>query len=157
MGASWADLKTNDKATWYRAATPRPGNGAPQNNPMSENAASVNDDLQQLGVITGQTGLQNVKVYLEYYKSDLFDDLAGISSNLAGRAQWLKECGDPTKPTVAPTPITTDLFFDEDPIATDLATADSAIFRVLVRWDSCVTNYKPNLPRWHELVFSRRQ
>jgi prepilin-type N-terminal cleavage/methylation domain-containing protein len=76
----------------------------PMNPPLMENVPTSDPnyatrDLMALGLETQLTGLNGLRIYLEYYNVNLFSDLANLAalpSPPSPHAAWVCEVGDPT-------------------------------------------------------------
>jgi len=164
MGATFAQLGQSIAPTiqadqnawsWQRRATPLPAAAAiafgqvtggiawttPVNPPMAEYGSAAQyatQDLVQLGIEGSQSGISNLRVYVEYYSMNIMNDLlayqiAAIASPAAAMTQrtaWMAEVGNiyatdpttstPTFPTSCiPTPyLGANIFFPESATGT---------------------------------------
>lgn len=172
MGANWNSLgqdvalQTDHNAwSWHRRATAMPAGfwvlgqkKSPVNLPLEENPspADANRNLISLGLVSGQTGIKNLKVYLEYYQMDVAGNVMenvrnSVINGKTPREAWAIECGDPVMGT-APT-TTTNIFVPESVLDMNLSRINPAVvMRVLIKWDPITGG-----TRWHELVLARRK
>jgi prepilin-type N-terminal cleavage/methylation domain-containing protein len=110
----------------------------------SGDTGSVND-LQALKLVDGPTGIANLKIYVEYYRASVFDDLFTASGGTAPFDLWKARTDGATATSLYAFPSQLGLF--------GLARDEALIVRVLMTWDSVLGG--PHAP--YELVFMRRK
>ncbi len=169
QGARWDDLgkdvaeyPNRNAWSWHRRATNQlayvSATGAPVVPPMTERAARDVDDLIKLGILTEPSGMNDLRVYLEYYQMSLIDSINETllsASTKNSRQVWLEAVGNPQLNVSPSGPTATDrnVFLPEDPSEINIGQVDGAIMmRVIISWSSVVGG-----THWHEVVVARRK
>jgi prepilin-type N-terminal cleavage/methylation domain-containing protein len=175
QGGTWANLgQTIEPWSWHRREVPRPGRPAPVVPPLTEtdttamviNGQSVQvNNLVALGILAAPTGLRNLKVYLEYYRSDAVSAAGG--EMVLRPATTYDGTAHPALifPWRASTATDADMGFPENPdaaaadhinLAIDPLTGtqnnDAVIVRIAVQWE-----VEPGDIRTHQVLVARRQ
>jgi hypothetical protein len=127
---------------------------SPVNLPMEENPSPADNtrNLISLGLVSGQTGILGLKVYLEYYDMGIMETVRNaITGGSTPRDAWITMCGNVLS-GASPT-TTSNIFIPESTANMDLSKISPAVvMRVLIKWDACTGG-----TRWHELVLARRK
>lgn len=111
--------------------------------PMTDASGTPDQhNLISLGLLSGVSGLQNLKVYLEYYDGTALDALFANASPATQASAWT---------TLAST--SGGAILSEDATAFDLSQVKTAvIMRVLIRWTSSLGG-----TRQQEIILARRK
>jgi prepilin-type N-terminal cleavage/methylation domain-containing protein len=147
--------------SWHRRATGRLASQTPVNPPLTETAAvTTNSNLIGVGLLAQPSGIDDLKVYLEYYRSTVLD--AVFSARTAAIAPTASAPSGAASAPNAPseewaklmtTATNDDHIMPESPTEMDLSTETRAlVVRVIVTWNS-----HSGGGRRYELVFARRK
>ena len=130
QGTTWQDIgSATDPWSWHRREST-----TAVNPPLTIGAGNPDHDLLATGLLAAQPGLRNLRVYLEYYTSD-------ITAVVHDPREWQTASQDPAY--VLPEAVG-DLDLRE--------VEDAIVMRVVVRWDSIIGS-EQSLP----LTFARRK
>ncbi len=130
--------------SWHRRKKPLSATPLP---PLSEDPlAAPENHLQQVGLIKQPTGIRDLKVYVEYYTSDLLNTVFAVAGSEGPFNEWEKQ-------STAATGADLSYILPEDPASFDLSRERRAlVVRLLVSWTSSAGG-----ERQHQLVFARRK
>ena len=132
QGAAWHRLGTrSDPWSWHRRETPHPTQGNP---PLTEDDLDPDHNLVDAGLLSGPSGLDNLRVFVEYYDMEIMDSSSSLSSwrNNMQNAQFI---------------------YPESPdVLTLTEVTDAVVFRILVVWDGL-----GEVPHRHEITLARRR
>jgi prepilin-type N-terminal cleavage/methylation domain-containing protein len=129
--------------SWHRRANPRQPGVLPLNPPMTQEAAEPENNLITQKLLGQKTGIDGLKVYLEYYRMSALEQQLVASDPYA---TW--------KAIAVPTDLSAEPFiYPESPAEFDLAqTSDALVVRIYVLWNSVLGG-----TRQHEVILSRRK
>lgn len=130
--------------SWHRRRKPLSATALP---PLSEDpAVAAEHHLQKVGLIRQPTGIRNLKLYVEYYTSDLLTQVFTASGVNGPFDEWEKQSSAATGADLS-------YILSEDPETFDLSKERRAlVVRLLVTWTSSAGG-----ERQHQLVFARRK
>lgn len=160
QGSLWDDLGKDNPTipgrnewSWHRRATKQLAYS-----PTMVNAPMTDKELIETGIISQQSGIPGLQVYLEYYQTKVMDTLANtlsINPKADPRKVWKDLVGDP-ETGASPTGTSSkdaEIYLPEQMSMINLGKLDpSVIMRVLVRWEPTIGGV-----RWHEVVIARRR
>ena len=168
QGAAWDTLGKDVPSfadrnawSWHRRATAQYAYPSGMNGFMSENNSDPTKDLKTLGLITSSTGVADIHVYLEYFKSLMLDHYNTLLSTVPNpRIAWGVECGNPitgARPSNATDINDSNVWLPEavtGPASLDLSILPFRVVvaRILISWTSVAGG-----TRWFELDVTRRQ
>ncbi|HYE04460.1 MAG TPA: hypothetical protein VEL07_02960 [Planctomycetota bacterium] len=135
QGASWHSLgQTAQPWSWHRR------DDAAALNPPLTDAGDPASSLQALGILDGPSGLAGLRVHVEYYAMELFQN---------GDAAWMVADGRQFRTRLADA----SLRLEQDHAVINLREqSDAIVVRIVLRWDDNVGG-----TRRHELTFARRR
>ncbi len=136
QGASWHSLgQTAQPWSWHRR-----DDAAALNPPLTDDNADPASSLQALGILDGSSGLAGLRVYVEYYAMELFQN---------GDATWMVTDGRQFRARLTDA----SLQLEQDRTVINLREqSDAIIIRIVLRWDDNIGGV-----RRHELTFARRR
>lgn len=112
---------------------------------LAENASNPDHDLLAVGLLQQKTGIQDLKVYLEYYRAAALDEVFNAGNGDAPFQRWQAMQNDPI--------LMRDYILPESELVMDLREETKAVVvRVLITWSGYLGG-----ERRHELVFARRK
>jgi type II secretory pathway pseudopilin PulG len=132
--------------------TPGPVNNPLREEPMSgQTTLAEDDDLVKVGLLKEKTGIENLSVFVEYYRSSLLEAVFNATTGEAPANKWRQYApagiSDETEQVID------DNIYPQDENVMNLRNeAKAIIVRIVVTWKSTVGG-----DRRHELVFARRK
>ena len=130
--------------SWHRRKKPLSASALP---PLSEDPqAAPENHLQTVGLIKQPTGIRDLKLYVEYYTSDLLGTVFSTSGVNGPFTEWEKQASAATGADLS-------YILPEEPASFDLSKERRAlVVRLLITWTSSAGG-----ERQHQLVFARRK
>jgi prepilin-type N-terminal cleavage/methylation domain-containing protein len=149
MGAQWDAIGRRDQSdvnfgawSWHRR---RPVDGeatAPAVGPLREGTDVPDaDNLQAIGLLSGPSQLDQLRVYLEFYKRDVLDAVLTSGSGENPRTVWNEQRAIHRIPEESP---------NDFAGSTTVQTAPTLVFRIVIVWNGYRTG-----EREREFVFAR--
>ena len=129
----------------------------PVNNPLREEPLSgqttlaEDDDLVKVGLLKEKTGIENLRVFVEYYRSSLLEDVFNATTGQAPSDKWRQYA--PAGISDETVQVFDDNIYPQDENVMNLRNdAKAIIVRIVVTWKGTAGG-----ERRHELVFARRK
>ncbi len=125
----------------------------PDNGETTPGEQTHSRDLLVQGILAEPSGIQDLKVYLEYYNDRVVPGASQAMTTGGGtqiHQAWTAEMGDYVKHLPPTKPGTT---LVEDHNLFNLGAVDRAVVvRILVNWTDCY-----GASRWHQVMLARRK
>jgi type II secretory pathway pseudopilin PulG len=132
--------------------TPGPVNNPLREEPLSgQTTLAADDDLVKVGLLEEKTGIENLSVFVEYYRSSLLEAVFNATTGEAPSDKWRQYA--PAGISDETEQVTDDKIYPQDENVMNLRNdAKAIIVRIVVTWKSTIGG-----ERRHELVFARRK
>ena len=132
--------------------TPLPVNNPLREDPMSGQTTLADDDnLVAVGLLKEKTGIENLSVFVEYFRSTLIEDVFNATTGQAPSNKWRQYA--PAGISDETVQIIDDNIYPQSKDVMNLRNdAKAIIVRIVVTWKSTIGG-----ERRHELAFARRK
>ena len=132
--------------------TPGPVNNPLREEPLSgQTTLAADDNLVSVGLLEEKTGIENLSVFVEYYRSSLLEAVFNATTGQAPSDKWRQYA--PAGISDETVQVFDDNIYPQDENVMNLRNdAKAIIVRIVVTWKSTIGG-----ERRHELVFARRK